>query len=203
MSISFKTSEDQVEALVLRTFLKAVEILGGLQKLVKKKNTDWLSPLLLACYTVVLKEEYLKTEQEIAQYLGITHQTVKNILRAEHLKAWQDEEGKDLSVHMAGSIAKTAYRLIKEDLDNVSLVLEFFKNFAKALDITWAHLILRKLRGNDFPIESPEDIKEKLGKVYIKGRLAQEILEEIEYPINTPMELVEKIKENLKMYGLE
>jgi len=195
-------SEDQIETLVLRTFLKTVEVLGGLQKLVEKKNTNWLSPLLLACYSVVLKEECLKTEQEIAQHLGITPQTVKNILRAELPKAWQ-EEGKDLSVYMAGSIAKTAYRLIKEDLDDVNLSLEFSKKLAKALDITWAHLILRKLKGSDFPIESPMHIKEKIGKVYVKGRLAQEILEEIEYPIHTPVDLIGKIKENLKMYGLE
>jgi len=187
-----------------------VEILGGLQNLVKHKIANWLPSLLIACYTVVLKEEYMKTEQEIAQQLNITLQTVKNILRAEPSKdtmgvieGVSEKEGKDMNVQTAGSVAKIAYRQIKNGLDDVRLSLELSKSLVKALDITWAYLILKKLKWNDFPIESPQDVKEKVKKVYIKGRLAEEILEELDYPINTPMELIKLIKENLKMYGLE
>ncbi|WP_333784962.1 bacterio-opsin activator [Thermocrinis sp.] len=210
MNLHFKPSEDNTEVLVLRVFLKSVEILGGLQNLVKHKIANWLPSLLIACYTVVLKEEYMKTEQEIAQQLNITLQTVKNILRAEPSKdtmgvieGVSEKEGKDMNVQTAGSVAKIAYRQIKNGLDDVRLSLELSKSLVKALDITWAYLILKKLKWNDFPIESPQDVKEKVKKVYIKGRLAEEILEELDYPINTPMELIKLIKENLKMYGLE
>ncbi|WP_029551952.1 bacterio-opsin activator [Thermocrinis jamiesonii] len=205
MNINFKLLDEDVETLVLRVFLKSIDLLGGLQNFVEHRRINWLPSLLLACYSVVLKEEYMKTEQEIAQRLKITPQTVKNILRAdpsvEIVKT--EKEGKDISVHTAGSIAKIAYRLVKYGLDDVRISLEFSKSTVKALDITWAYVILKKLKWNDFPIASPQDIKERLKKIYIKGRLAEEILEDLDYPINTPVELIKLIKENLKMYGLE
>ncbi len=212
MNVHFKPTEENTEVLILRVFLKGVDILGGLQNLVEHKIANWLPSLLIACYTVVLKEEHMKTEQEIAQQLNITLQTVKNILRAEPSKATMgvitaegvsEKEGKDMNIQTAGSVAKIAYRLIKNGLDDVRLSLELSKSLVKALDITWAYLILKKLKWNDFPIESPQDIKEKVKKVYIKGRLAEEVLEELDYPINTPLDLIKLIKENLKMYGLE
>lgn len=64
--------EEHIEALTLRVFIKSLELLGGTQKLVQTRATGWLSSLLLASYTVVLKEEHLKSEQEIAQRLRIT-----------------------------------------------------------------------------------------------------------------------------------
>ncbi len=205
MNIPFKLSEENVEALALRTFLKGIEILGGLQNIIERKGTNWLPSLFIACYTVILKEECMKTEQEIAQQLSITLQTVKNILRSEPIRILEspDEEEKEMNLHTLGSVAKVAYRLVKGGSDNLLLSLEFSKDLAKALDITWAYLILKKLKCSDFPIESPEDVKEKLKKVYIKGRLAEEVLEELDYPINTPVELIKLIKDNLKMYGLE
>jgi len=199
--------EEHIEALTLRVFLKSLELLGGTQKLVQTRATGWLSSLLLASYTVVLKEEYLKSEQEIAQRLRITPQTVKNILRSEPLVDNLEEvfksEGKDLNIHTAGSIAKLAYRLIKDQKDHTGLCLEFSRRTAGALGIAWAKILLRRLEEKDFPVQSAQNLKEKLGKVWLSGRSAQEVLEELDYPIHTPIELIEKIKENLRMYGLE
>jgi probable regulatory domain-containing protein len=199
--------EEQIETLTLRVFLKSLELLGGTHKLVKTRATGWLSSLLLASYTVVLREEHLKSEQEIAQRLGITLQTVKNILRSEPMVGNLEEvfksEGKELNIHTAGGIAKLAYRLVKDQKDHTGLCLELSKRTAEALDIAWAKILLRRLEEQDFPVTSAQPIKEKLGKVWLSGRSAQEVLEELDYPIHTPIELIEKIKENLRMYGLE
>ncbi|WP_448587784.1 bacterio-opsin activator [Thermocrinis sp.] len=192
--------KEDAETLVLRVFLKTVDVLGGPEKLVEHKGINWLPSLLLACYSVVLKEEYLEAEQEIAQRLGITLQTVKNILRAEPMKV---SDTKDLNIHTVGSVAKIAYRLVKNGLDDLRLSLEFSKRLAEALDVPWVYKVLRRLRFSDFPIQSPQDLKDKLKKIYIKGRSAEEVLEELEYPINSPLELVKNIRENLKMHGFE
>ncbi len=199
--------EEQTETLTLRVFLKAVELLGGAQRLVETQKTAWLSSLLLASYTVVLREELLKPEQEIAQSLGITLQTVKNILRSEptmgNLEQTSKSEGKDLNIHTAGSVAKLAYKLTKHQRDHTGLSLEFSNKVAHALDVVWAKVLLRRLRERDFPIVSAQGLKDRLGGVWIGGRSAQEVFEDLEYPIHTPVELIEKIKENLRMYGLE
>jgi len=71
------------------------------------------------------------------------------------------------------------------------------------LGIAWAKILLRRLEEKDFPVQSAQHLKEKLGKVWLSGRSVQEVLEELDYPIHTPIELIEKIKENLRMYGLE
>jgi predicted transcriptional regulator len=81
--------------------------------------------------------------------------------------------------------------------------LEFSRRAAGALDIAWAKILLRRLEEKDFPIQSAQNLKEKLGRVWLSGRSVQEVLEELDYPIHTPIELIEKIKENLRMYGLE
>jgi predicted transcriptional regulator len=81
--------------------------------------------------------------------------------------------------------------------------LEFSRRTAGALDVVWAKILLRRLEEKDFPVQSAQHLKEKLGKVWLSGRSAQEVLEELDYPIHTPVELIEKIKENLRMYGLE
>ncbi|MCX8059870.1 MAG: bacterio-opsin activator, partial [Aquificaceae bacterium] len=76
-------SESELEVLSTKVFLKSVELLGGLSKLVEHRTLPWLASLARAVYCVVLKEEFFKGEEEIAQYLGITVQTVKNTLRGE------------------------------------------------------------------------------------------------------------------------
>ncbi len=212
MVIVAQPTEQDLEALVLRVFLKSIDVLGGLSKLAEYKTLTWLPSLARAVYCVVLREEYLKTEEEIAQRVGLTHQTVRNILRAdpkaamEKLKSLEtliEEEKKELKVHTAGGVAKLAYKLVKEGHEEPKVFLQYCERVAYALDIPWAYMVLKRLKGTDFPIKAAEDILEGFDNIYIKGRNAKEVLKELDYPIKNPAELLHKVKENLKMHGLE
>ncbi|MCS6876557.1 MAG: bacterio-opsin activator [Aquificaceae bacterium] len=207
-----KPEESEFEALLLSVFLKSVEVLGGFSKLAENKTLSWLPSLIKAVYCVVLKEEYFKDEEEIAKRVGLTTQTVRNLLRSdvsiafEKLKSLEElaeEEDKELKVHTAGGIAKLAYKLVKEGYDEKSLSLKYCKKVAYAVDVPWAYMIMRRLKTEDFPISSPDGISERFVNVYILGRRAEEVFQELDYPINTPLELLHKIRENLRMYGLD
>ncbi len=212
MVIEVKPVEVDVEPLVTRVFLKAIDLLGGLQKLAEYRTLTWLPSLARASFAVVLREEFLKTEEEIAETVGLTKQTVRNIMRADpelamykikHLEELTQEEKKELKVHTAGGIAKLAYKLVKEGHEEPRIFLEFCTQTAEALDIPWAYMVLKRIKGTDFPIRSAEDIKKKLSGIMIKGRRAEEVVEEIEFPIKNPAELLHRIKENLKMHGID
>ncbi len=212
MVIELQPVETDVEGLVTRVFLKSIDLLGGLQKLAEYRTLTWLPSLARAAFAVVLREEFLKTEEEIAEQVGLTKQTVRNILRADpdlalykikHLDELTQEEKKELKVHTAGGIAKLAYKLVKEGHEEPKIFLEYCTQAAEALDVPWAYMVLKRIKGVDFPIQSPEDIKDKLDGIMIKGRKAEEVIQEIEYPIKNPAELLHRIKENLKMHGLE
>lgn len=210
--IELKPVEHDLDILVSRVFLKVIDLLGGFSKLTEFRTLTWLPSLVRAVYIVVLREEYFKSEQEIAQKVGLTEQTVRNILRSdpvatlERLKKLEElveEERKELRVHTAGGLAKIAYKLIKEGHEEPRMFLEYCERVAYALDVPWAYIMLRKIKGVDFPIRNPEEIKEKLSGLYIKGRTADEVIGELEYPISNPPELLRKVKENLKMHGLD
>ncbi len=212
MVIELKPAETDIEALVTRVFLKSIDLLGGLSKLAEFRTLTWLPSLARASYAVILREEYFKTEEEIAEKVGLTKQTVRNILRADpelamykiqHIEELTSEEKKELKVHTAGGIAKLAYKLVKEGHEEPKIFLEYCTQTAIALDVPWAYMILKKIKGTHFPINSSEDILDKIGSVMIKGRQAEEVLREIDYPVKNPAELLHKIKENLKMYGLD
>ncbi len=212
MVIEVKPVEVDVESLVTRVFLKAIDLLGGLQKLAEYRTLTWLPSLARASFAVVLREEYLKTEEEIAQIVGLTKQTVRNIMRADpevamykikHIDELTQEEKKELKVHTAGGIAKLAYKLVKEGHEEPRLFLEFCTQAAEALDIPWAYMVLKRIKGTDFPINSAEDIKKKISGIMIKGRRAEEVAEELDYPIKNPADLLHRIKENLKMHGID
>ncbi|RLJ70276.1 putative regulatory domain-containing protein [Hydrogenivirga caldilitoris] len=212
MVIELRPVEVDVEPLVTRVFLKAIDMLGGLQKLAEYRTLTWLPSLARAAFAVVLREEYLKTEDEIAELVGLTRQTVRNILRADpemaiykvqHLEELTQEEKKELRVHTAGGIAKLAYKLVKEGHEEPRLFLEYCTQAALALDVPWAYMVLKRIKGTDFPVQSADDVREKLSGVVIRGRKAEEVIQELEYPIKNPAELLHRIKENLKMHGIE
>jgi len=207
-------SDTEVEHLVNRVFFKAIELLGGLNKLTEFRTLTWLPSLARAAFVVVLKDEYMKTDEEIAQKVGLTKNTVRNILRADpelalqKIKALEElisEEARELKVHTAGGIAKLAYKEIKEGHD-AQILLQYASHLAedlvKGLDIPWAYLVLRKTKGIKYPINSPEELKEKLDGITIKGIPSQEIIENIQYPIKTPSKLIHEIKEYLKLKEL-
>ena len=106
-----------VDSTAIQVFLKTLEILGGPKKLITYRNLTWLPSLFEAAYVVVLANDYQKTEADIAEYLGITRQTVRNILRADTETVMKRLEGelqeKTLKAHIAGGLAKLAYEKLK------------------------------------------------------------------------------------------
>ncbi len=203
--------EQEIEQMVTRVFFKAIELLGGLSKLAEFRTLTWLPSLARAASAVVLKEEYMKSDEEIAQKIGLTKNTVKNILRADPELALQkiksleelaSEETKDLKVHTAGGIAKLAYKEIKEGHEAQTLLYYcslVASEVAKALDVPWAYQILKRTKGIKYPISSKEDLKERLAGLSIKGNPIEEILSSLHYPLKTPALLIHEIKEYLLM----
>jgi len=117
-----------VDALARRVFLKALEIAGGTRKLIQHRNLTWVPSLIEAAYVVVLHEEFKKSDDEIAQFLGVGSQTVRNILRASPegvLERLEGERGEaELKTHIAGGLAKLAYQELKKaptDYDALAL----------------------------------------------------------------------------------
>ncbi len=214
MVIQISTSvvpETEIEHLVSRVFFKAIDLLGGLNKLAEFRTLTWLPSLARAAFVVVLKEEYMKTDDEIAQKVGLTKNTVRNILRADpelalqKIKAMEElvnEELRELKVHTAGGVAKLAYKEIKEGRDAQTLLhycSTISEEIARTLDIPWAYLVLRKSKGIKYPITSPEELKERFKDLKIKGIPAEEIIDNLQYPIKTPAMLVHEIKQYLKL----
>ena len=211
MVIEVKPVEVDVENLVTRVFLKSIDLLGGLHRLAEYRTLTWLPSLARAAFAVVLREEFLKTEEEIAQMVGITKQTVRNILRADpemalykiqHIDELTKEEKKELRVHTAGGIAKLAYKKVKEG-EEPKVFAEYCAMTAEALEVPWAFLLLKRIKGTHFPIEKPDDIADKVKGIVIKGLQAEEVLSKVEYPLRNPADMLHKIKLHLKMMGLE
>jgi len=196
MEIISKPMGGNVDEMAEKVFMESIRILGGLKKLVEYRNLTWLPSLAEAAYVVVLKNEAVKTYGEIARMLGITEQTAKNIATAdeEKVKDYIMEGGERPNEHIAGGIAKLAYRALKQrgELDKIELK----KEEAEALGIDWAVHVLAAIKGMDFPAEK-EALMERLKGMSIMGRDAKEILEAIEYPVKNPAELLHKIKERL------
>ncbi len=173
-----------------RTFEESIRILGGLKNLISYRNLTWLPSLAEAAYAIVLKEKAMKTYKEIAEYLGVTEQTVKKIFQAdpEAVKKYLEGEIDKVDYHKAGGIAKLAYERVKDE--NGVFVKE---EEMEVLGVEWAVKVLQRIRGTDFPA-SKETLTDKLSGVVIKGKKASEILEKLSYPVRSPKELLHGIK---------
>ena len=207
--------EHDLENLVGRVFFKAIDLLGGLHKLAEYRTLTWLPSLARAAFAIVLREEYLKTEEEIAEIVGLTRNTVRNILRAdpnaamfkiEHMDELTKEEKKELRVHTAGGVAKLAYKLVKEG-EEAQTLLEFCREMsAKAVQVCeapWAYTVLKHSKGLKYPVQDAAALKEKLDGITIKGIPASEVADGLSYPIKNPAQLLHEIKEFLQMKGVE
>ncbi len=189
---------DNIDTLALRIFLKTIEIIGGPRKLILYKNLTWLPSLLEASYVVILSNEYYKTDKEIAEFIGVTAQTVQKILRAdpeETLKKLEGElkEEKQIKTHIAGGLAKLAYKEIKEGRDNISILSDILIQGADIFGLVWPIEVLKRIKGLDFPVEKKE-LVEKLKGLKIDGINIEELLNKVTFPIKSPAELLKKLR---------
>jgi len=212
---SFHIDEKGLEHLVERVFFKSIDLLGGLKKLAEYRTLTWLPSLARAAFAIVLREEYLKSEDEIAEYVGLTRNTVRNILRADpdaamykilHFDELSEEEKKEMKVHTAGGVAKLAYRLVKEGQDSQTL-LDFCHTMAKealeaaSCESPWAYLVLKHTKGIGYPITDSQRLAHFLKGLEIKGVSGEEVAGGLAYPIKTPAQLLKEIKEYLQSQG--
>lgn len=195
--------------LATKIFLKSIELLGGLKKLTEYKTLTWLPSMARAAYVVVLREEFQKTIDEIAKEVGLTKQTVKNILSSnpelalEKLKNIDEvfhKEKENLKTHTAGAIAKLAYKLIKEGQEP-KIFFDFSSQILESIssEVPWAYQLLKLIKEKDidFPLENKEELREKLKGFKIKGKPIEEIILKIPFPINNPAILLKEIKKAL------
>ncbi len=189
--------EVNIDELAERIFHESIRILGGLKNLVEFRNLTWLPSLAEAAYVVAYKYEALMTNSEIAKKLGITPQTVENILRAdeEEVKKFIMGELEKVDEHKAGGLAKLAYKHIKERGEEV--VAEVSRGVGQVLGIEWAVYLLARIKGLDFPV-GKEQLMERLKGLKIMDKPIEEILEKLEYPIRTPAELLKEVKKHLE-----
>jgi len=200
MEVIARPKGGNIDKIAEKVFWEAIRMLGGLKKLIEYRNLTWLPSLAEASYVVVLKNEALKTYREIAEFLGITEQTVKNIATADEegvKKYLEGELEKRPKEHIAGGIAKLAYRSLKEHGRLDENEVEIKQDEIEALEIAWAVLTLARIKGVDFPADK-ETLKERLEGIVVKEKgkefKIEELLEKIEYPVRSPAELLHKIK---------
>ena len=200
MEIIARPKGGNIDKMAEKVFWEAIRMLGGLKKLVEFRNLTWLPSLAEAAYVVVLKNEALKTYREIAEFLGITEQTVKNIATAdeEEIKKYLEGELEERpKEHIAGGIAKLAYKNLKEQGKLDEEEVEIKQDEIEALEIAWAVLTLARIKGVDLPADK-ETLKERLEGIVVKEKgkefKIEELLEKIVYPVKSPAELLHKIK---------
>lgn len=198
MEVIVRPKGGDLDKMAERVFLESIKVLGGLKKLVEYRNLTWLPTLAEASYVVILRNEGMKTYSEIAKELGITEQTVRNIITANKEKVMEYLRGEidELREHIAGGIAKIAYERLKKE-ERLGERIEIGQREAEVLDIDWAVHVLARIKGLEFPVNK-EELISRLSNLLIKGKRAEEILESMEYPIKNPADLLHKLKEKLQ-----
>ncbi len=196
------SAAENIEAMVLRVFLKTIDLVGGPRTLAERRHLTWANSLMSSSYIVVLREEALKSVEEIASFLGLTTVTVQNVLRADPdlalKKVRQAEEGEDIRVHVAGGLARKAYQLVRQGLEEPRVLQYFLESFVELVGAPWAWAVLQAVRGVEFPIEDAAALLERMRGLTLQERPAEELLERLDYPIATPVELLRQLKHQLE-----
>ena len=196
-----EVKEFDVDAVAIRVFLKALEILGGPRKLIELRNLTWVTSLMEAAYAIVLAEEAFKTEDDIADFLGLTRQTVRNILRAEPELVLKKLEGelheKTPRAHTAGGLAKLAYREIKEGKDALLFFSAALQEGVKVLGVGWPAEVLVRLKGLKWPA-APEEIASRLSGLVVGEKKLENLIQTHEGPFSHPRELLHFLAEKLR-----
>ncbi len=189
--------EVPVDELAFKVFIKAIELLGGPRKLIEYRNLTWVPSLMAASYAVILRDKKMKTTEEIAEFIGISTQTVKKILSADPEAVMRKVKGEleELDDHVAGGLAKEAWRRLKAGED-LQITIDSSRAVLEAVESPpWAVLVLKRIKGLDFPVESAEILRERLRGIEVDGKNVSELLDKISYPVRSPAELLKKLKE--------
>ncbi len=193
-----KTDED---LLAKKVFYESINIIGGLKKLIEYKNLTWLPSLAESSYVIVLNKEFYLSSEEIAEKLGLSKQTVKNILSADEneVKKFLEGEVEKVDEHKAGGIAKLAYKAVKEknDLYLDDKEVEFIKTELKKLHKEWAIYVLMNLKGVKFPVDK-ETLLERLKNIVIEDKKIEDLVEKINFPLQKPSDVLHEIKKALE-----
>ncbi len=193
--------EFDVDGMAIRVFLKALEILGGPRKLIELRNLTWVTSLMEAAYAIILAEEAFKTEDDIADFLGLTRQTVRNILRAEPELVLKKLEGelheKTPRAHTAGGLVKIAYKEIKEGRDALVFFSAALQEGAKVLGVGWPAEVLARIKGLSWPAE-PGELSERLKGLVVNNKDLGELISQHEGSVKHPKELLHYLAEKVK-----
>jgi len=192
------------EEAAMRVFMESINLLGGLKRIIQFRNLTWVPSLAEAAYVIVLKNEGMKGNKEIAAELGITEETVRKVLRAksEEVEHYIKGEKEEIDEHIAGGIAKLAYEKLKRE-GKLEFAAEIGEAEARELelafdvDIFWALRVMQAIKGLKFPV-GREELAERVSGIEIRGVPIVELLNEISFPVRTPAELLHKLKEARK-----
>ncbi len=197
--------EVTADALAMRIFLKALELAGGPQKLIEYRNLTWIPSLLQAAYAIVLSREFNKTADEIAQTLGVSTQTVRNILHASAEKVQEklsaELNAREVKVHTAAGLAQWAYQEIQAGNESVHFLESTFQQVSDLLDIAWPLEVLRRLRGKKFPLQR-EELRDLLNDVVIEGKRFEELADKLPESISSPAHLLKQLRQGLRKYEM-
>ncbi|RLG61060.1 KaiC associated regulatory domain-containing protein [Candidatus Geothermarchaeota archaeon] len=190
------------DEMVLKMLLEAITMLGGPRKIAEYRTLTWIPSLIKANYAILLSDAG-KTADEIAEELGLTKATVYKMLRSDEKDVMRKLSGElieeeKFDEHIAGGLAKLAYKRIKEreTEEEMARVTET----AEILGAEWAVKLMTKIRGVDFPIDK-DVLMDRLRGLIIFNIPIEEILEELDYPIASPSKLLREISIRLKKRG--
>jgi len=182
---------------VLKMLLEVIEILGGPRRISEYRNLTWIPSIIKASYALLLQEAG-KTQEEIARELGVTKATVQKMLRSDEsevLKKIKGEIAEEFDEHVAGGLAKLAWKRVREK--EAEEEIESVTKTAEILGADWAVRIAERLRGLDFPVER-EQLEQRLKGLVIREIPIEEILEELDYPMKSPADLLHQVSQRLK-----